>query len=72
MITEFLRSSELRRRTPAVFFSILLDPSTVRRLCVQAFSRLLKFHADTVSSRQRINFTGHGDIGDSLTGVVFE
>jgi hypothetical protein len=32
----------------------------------------LELHADTMASRQGINFTGYGEISDSLTGVVFE
>ena len=32
----------------------------------------LELHADAIASRQGVNLTGHGNIRDSLTGVVFE
>ena len=37
-----------------------------------SFFSLLELHADAIASRQGVNLTRHSDIGDSLTGVIFE
>jgi hypothetical protein len=39
---------------------------------VLSFFSLLELHAHAIASRQRINLTGHRDVGHSLTGIVFE